>query len=51
MFESFYNIGSVDHEYNQGGSDNTAHLKGKLNNLMETCRVLHEDLNTHKKEV
>lgn len=33
------------------GSDNTAHLKGKLNNLMETSRQLHEHLNTHKKEV
>lgn len=33
------------------GSENTAHLKGKLNNLMETCRMLHETLNAHKKEV
>jgi chromosome segregation ATPase len=33
------------------GSENTAHLKGKLNNLMESCRALHETLNTHKKEV
>lgn len=35
----------------QGGSDNTAHLKGKLNNLMDQSRALHEQLNTHKKEV
>ena len=35
----------------QAGSDNTAHLKGKLNNLMENARSLHEQLNTHKKEV
>lgn len=34
-----------------GASDNTAHLKGKLNNLVDTCRMLHEQLNTHKKEV
>jgi chromosome segregation ATPase len=33
------------------GSENTAHLKGKLNSLMESCRALHETLNTHKKEV
>lgn len=33
------------------GSENTAHLKGKLNNLVDTCRMLHEQLNTHKKEV
>jgi len=35
----------------QGGSDNTAHLKGKLNNLNDTVRQLQEQLNTHKKEV
>jgi hypothetical protein len=35
----------------QSGSDNTAHLKGKLNSLMDMCRQLHELLNTHKKEV
>ena len=35
----------------QSGSDNTAHLKGKLNSLMELARSLHEQLNTHKKEV
>jgi chromosome segregation ATPase len=35
----------------QAGSDNTAHLKGKLNSLMDLCRSLHEQLNTHKKEV
>jgi hypothetical protein len=34
-----------------GGSDNTAHLKGKLNNLNDTVRQLQEQLNTHKKEV
>ena len=33
-----------------GGSDNTAHLKGKLNNLNDTIRSLQEKLNTHKKE-
>ena len=33
-----------------GGSDNTAHLKGKLNNLNDTIRALQEQLNTHKKE-
>ena len=33
------------------GSENTAHLKGKLSSLTETCRQLHENLNTHKKEV
>jgi chromosome segregation ATPase len=33
------------------GSDNTAHLKGKLNNLYETVRNLQENLNTHKKEM
>ena len=33
------------------GSENTAHLKGKLSNMTETCRQLHENLNTHKKEV
>ena len=33
------------------GGDNTAHLKGKLNNLNETIRQLQEALNTHKKEV
>jgi hypothetical protein len=27
---------------NQGGSDNTAHLKGKLNSLMDLARSLHE---------
>ena len=32
-------------------SENTAHLKGKLNNLFDTCRSLHEQLNSHKKEV
>ena len=26
-------------------------MKGKLNSLMDLCRSLHEDLNTHKKEV
>lgn len=34
-----------------GGADNTAHLKGKLNNLNDTVRQLQEYLNTHKKEV
>ena len=33
------------------GTDNTAHLKGKLSNLNETIRQLQEHLNTHKKEV
>jgi hypothetical protein len=33
-----------------GGSDSTAHLKGKLNNLNDTIRTLQEQLNTHKKE-
>lgn len=33
------------------GSDNTAHLKGKLNNLNDNIRALQEQLNTHKKEV
>ena len=33
------------------GSDNTAHLKGKLNNLYETIRSLQEHLSTHKKEM
>merc|ERR1711862_741221 len=33
------------------GSDNTAHLKGKLNNLIETSRYLSESLVNHKKEV
>ena len=33
------------------GTDNTAHLKGKLSNLNETIRQLQEYLNTHKKEV
>jgi hypothetical protein len=36
---------------NQGGTENTAHLKGKIVNLTETCRMLHESLTTHKKEV
>jgi len=31
--------------------DNTAHLKGKLNNLNDTIITLTEALNTHKKEV
>ena len=35
----------------QSGSENTAHLKGKLNNLTDTCRVLSESLGNHKKEV
>ena len=35
----------------QGGSENTAHLKGKIVSLTETCRMLHESLTTHKKEV
>lgn len=34
----------------QGGSDNTAHLKGKLNVLQDTCAMLHAELTTHKKE-
>ena len=34
-----------------GQSDNTAHLKGKLNSLYETLRHLQEQLNSHKKEV
>lgn len=33
------------------GNDNTAHLKGKLNNLYETIRSLQENLSTHKKEM
>jgi hypothetical protein len=33
-----------------GGADNTAHLKGKLNNLNDNIRALQEQLNTHKKE-
>ena len=33
------------------GADNTAHLKGKLNNLNDTILSLTEALNTHKKEV
>jgi chromosome segregation ATPase len=33
------------------GSENTAHLKGKLTNLTETCRQLSESLGQHKKEV
>ena len=49
---SSYFIGQADENMSQGGaSDNTAHLKGKLNNLVDTCRMLHEQLNTHKKEV
>ncbi len=52
---NYFYLGQPDQDnssqLNQGGSDNTAHLKGKLNNLMETCRTLHENLNTHKKEV
>ena len=31
--------------------DNTAHMKGKLQNLNEICRQLSENLNVHKKEV
>ena len=34
-----------------GGSDNTAHLKGKLANLNDTLNQLIENLNVHKKEV
>lgn len=37
--------------HNGGGSDNTAHLKGKLSSLNDTIRQLQELLNTHKKEV
>lgn len=33
------------------GTDNTAHLKGKLSSLNETIRQLQEHLNSHKKEV
>ena len=33
------------------GSENTAHLKGKLNSLNETLRQLSEQLSHHKKEV
>ena len=33
------------------GSDNTAHLKGKLSNLNDTLAQLMENLNVHKKEV
>ena len=33
------------------GNENTAHLKGKLASLTDTCRQLHENLNAHKKEV
>ena len=44
------NIGETAMSQMQG-SENTAHLKGKLANLTETCRQLHENLTTHKKEV
>jgi len=33
------------------GTDNTAHLKGKLSSLNESIRQLQEHLNSHKKEV
>ena len=35
----------------ESGDQNTAHLKGKLQNLNETVRQLTENLNIHKKEV
>jgi hypothetical protein len=42
----FYSTGQEDSYSlagaNQGGSDNTAHLKGKLNSLMDLARTLHE---------
>lgn len=43
--------GAFDQQSMVSGSDNTAHLKGKLANLNETIRQLQEHLNTHKKEV
>ena len=44
------NLGVTQYD-NQAGDDNTANLKGKLNNLNETVRQLTENLNVHKKEV
>lgn len=44
-------VGGFDQQSMLSGSDNTAHLKGKLSNLNETIRQLQEQLNTHKKEV
>ena len=35
----------------ESGDQNTAHMKGKLQNLNETVRHLTENLNVHKKEV
>ena len=37
-----FHLGQTEYDGAQGGSDNTAHLKGKLNNLMDLCRSLHE---------
>ncbi len=43
----------LEHQQSVGGglSDNTAHLKGKLNNLYDNIRALQEQLSTHKKEM
>ena len=42
---------AFDGQQSQVGLDNTAHLKGKLNNLYENIRALQEQLSTHKKEM
>ena len=41
----------LDAQQSSIGSDNTAHIKGKLNNLYDTIRNLQEHLSTHKKEM
>ena len=41
----------LDAQQSSIGSDNTAHIKGQLNNLYDTIRNLQEHLSTHKKEM
>ena len=41
----------IDGQQSQVGLDNTAHLKGKLNNLYDTIHALQQQLSSHKKEV
>ena len=41
----------LDAQQSSIGSDNTAQIKGKLNNLYDTIRNLQEHLSTHKKEM
>ena len=52
IFSFGYDIVETAVSQMQGaGNENTAHLKGKLASLTDTCRQLHENLNAHKKEV